>query len=196
MSKFILISVCDREIMTEVFDSYEEARAQRNKEMVEWAHVPEDVFWDGEEEYEDDGFAYGKYEAYANGRCDFDWLIVEIPTDKTEETHVPQIQEGVWYDAGKASPEDFMTEDEATEGDYLIRYEYGFWKKDGKIFYEIETDFANRVHLEEKGWCWSVDGERDFRSIDDPPHYYVVKWMNIPDPDVEIPMEVNNAENR
>ena len=81
MSKFILISVCDREIMTEVFNSYEEALAQRNKEMIEWARVPEDIFQYGPEEYEDDGFAYGKYEAYANDRCDFDWLIVEIPME-------------------------------------------------------------------------------------------------------------------
>ena len=83
MSKFILISVCDREIMTEVFDSYEEARAQRNKEMIEWARVPEEAFRDEEcEEIGDeieDSFGFGKYEAWANARCDLDWLIVEIP---------------------------------------------------------------------------------------------------------------------
>ena len=90
MSKFILISVCDREIMTEVFDSYEEARVQRNKEMIEWARVPEEAFRDGEEEYEEigdeieDSFGFGKYEAWANDRCDFDWLIVEIPMEKED----------------------------------------------------------------------------------------------------------------
>lgn len=88
MSKFILISVCDREIMTEVFDSYEEAHTQRNKEMVEWAHVPpECVSLDGEAEYEDDSFGYGKYEAWARVECDiefhdYDWLIVEVPMEE------------------------------------------------------------------------------------------------------------------
>ena len=85
MSKFILISVCDREIMTEVFDSYEEARAQRNREMIEWARVPEEAFHDGAEEREkiddEDSFGYGKFEAWANDRCDYDWLIAEIPME-------------------------------------------------------------------------------------------------------------------
>lgn len=86
MKKFILISVCDREIMTKVFDSYEEARTQRNKEMIEWARVPKEAFRDGREAYVEDGseFAYGKYEAYANHRCDLDWLIVEIPTEEAD----------------------------------------------------------------------------------------------------------------
>lgn len=81
MSKFILISVCDREIMTEVFDSYSDALAQRNKEIIEWANVPEKAFADDEYEEigDNDSFGFTKYEAYANDRCDFDWLIVEIP---------------------------------------------------------------------------------------------------------------------
>lgn len=80
MSRFILISVCDREIMTEIFDSYEEAVVQRNKEMVEWARVPEEAFSD--EEYEESDFGYGKYQAWANDRCDYDWLIVEVPMEE------------------------------------------------------------------------------------------------------------------
>jgi len=83
MKKFILISVCDRAIVTEVFDSMEEATAQRNKEMTEWAHVPSD-FFDQHDEYEESDFGFGKYEAWANDRCDLDWLIVEIPLKQEE----------------------------------------------------------------------------------------------------------------
>lgn len=82
MSKFILISVCDREILTEVFDSHNEALTQRNKEMIEWAHVPEEVFRKYNEKYEESDFGFDEYQAWANDRCDFDWLIVEVPADQ------------------------------------------------------------------------------------------------------------------
>ena len=86
MARFILVSVCDREIMTEVFDSLEAATEQRNREMVEWGRVPEETF-EQFEEYEEDGeYGYGKYQAYCNDRCDFDWLIARIPDEQEADS--------------------------------------------------------------------------------------------------------------
>lgn len=85
MARFVLVSVCDREIMTEVFDSLKAATEQRNKEMIEWGRVPPEIF-NQFEEYEEDGeYGFGKYHAYANDRCDFDWLIADIPDTEQEE---------------------------------------------------------------------------------------------------------------
>lgn len=71
--QWVLVSVCDREILVEVFDTYEEARETRDREMIEWASVPDDVF--GKDEYEESDFGYGGYQAWANDRSDYDWLI-------------------------------------------------------------------------------------------------------------------------
>lgn len=79
MSKFILISVRDRVILTEVFHSRREAIKQRNREMIEWARVPEEVFLNNKEMYEQSDFGFDEYQAWANDRCDYDWLIAEIP---------------------------------------------------------------------------------------------------------------------
>lgn len=38
-NKYILISVCDREILTEVFNTLAEAQACMHKEMIEWVSI-------------------------------------------------------------------------------------------------------------------------------------------------------------
>lgn len=76
-NKYMLISVCDRDILTEQFDTKENAQEAMHKEMIEQGKVPEDIF-DGKE-YED--YGYGEYSAWANNginHADFDWLIVAL----------------------------------------------------------------------------------------------------------------------
>ena len=74
----MLITVIDREIMTELFDSKEEAVCAMKKEMVDEAKVHEDVL-ETYYEYEETGFGFGEESGWANGRNDCDWRIVEIP---------------------------------------------------------------------------------------------------------------------
>ena len=83
MSKFILISVCDRSIYTETFDSYNEAKAEMQNEMINTG-VPEEVFQQYDEYEEDGDYAFGKYGGYSNARYEHDWLIVEIPLKQEE----------------------------------------------------------------------------------------------------------------
>ena len=77
--KYMLISVCDREILTEQFDTKEEAQETMHREMIEQGNVPEDIF--DNEEYEDSDCGFGEYSAWANegiNHADFDWLIVAL----------------------------------------------------------------------------------------------------------------------
>ena len=76
--RYMLITVIDREIMTELFDSKEEAVSAMKKEMTEEANVPIDIL-NTYDEYEETGFGYGEESGWANGRNDCDWRIVEIP---------------------------------------------------------------------------------------------------------------------
>lgn len=78
--KYMLISVCNREILTEQFDTKEEAQETMHREMIEQGKVPEDVFSEGEE-YDDGDCGFSEYSAYANdgvNHADFDWLIVAL----------------------------------------------------------------------------------------------------------------------
>lgn len=76
--RYMLITVIDREIMTELFDSKEEAVSAMKKEMVDEAKVPEDAL-KTYDEYEETGFGFGEESGWANGRNDCDWRIVDIP---------------------------------------------------------------------------------------------------------------------
>ncbi len=75
-NKYMLISVCDREILTEVFNSLEDAQNCMHKEMTEWANVDPESFHNME--YEESDFGFGEWSAWANGRCDYDWYIACI----------------------------------------------------------------------------------------------------------------------
>lgn len=77
--KYMLISVCDREILTEQFDTKEEAQEAMHREMIEQGKVPEDIF--DTEECEDFDYGFGEDSAWANdgiNHADFDWLIVAL----------------------------------------------------------------------------------------------------------------------
>ena len=79
MKKYMLISVCDREILVEQFDTYEEAFEQMKKEMIDFGQVDEEIF--KETTYEDYDCGFGPYCGYANdgnNHGDYDWLIVNI----------------------------------------------------------------------------------------------------------------------
>lgn len=78
--KFMLISVADREILTERFTSLKDAQAQMHTEMIQWGRVQEEIF---EAEEYDGGYDYGFSElgGWANdgiNHADYDWLIVEL----------------------------------------------------------------------------------------------------------------------
>lgn len=84
--KFMLISVCDREILTERFQTMEDAQCKMHEEMVQWGKVPEEIFTYGYEGVGvmcDVAYSYGfhKFGGYANdgmNHADYDWLIVEL----------------------------------------------------------------------------------------------------------------------
>ena len=79
VSNYILISVCEREIMTEQFQSLEDAQDCMHKEMIDAGDIPEDIF--NHSEYDDGDFGFGKYSAYVNdgvNHSNYDWSIVEI----------------------------------------------------------------------------------------------------------------------
>lgn len=78
--KYMLITVIEREILTEQFETFEEAHNQMMKEFCEAAMVdPADCT---EEESEcDEEFGYCKWNAYVSdglNHNNFDWIIVEL----------------------------------------------------------------------------------------------------------------------
>lgn len=79
VKRYMLISVFEREILTEVFDTKEEAQEAMHKEIMEQCEVPEDIFC--EQEYDDGGWGFGEYSAYVNDGVNHDnsdWLIVYL----------------------------------------------------------------------------------------------------------------------
>ena len=85
---YILITVCEREIATELFDLYEQAFAKMLEELGQEYSKEEDFKETWEEflvanpqEYECDCFGYSKYTAWSNVDDDklCDWKIVPIP---------------------------------------------------------------------------------------------------------------------
>ena len=79
MKKYMLISVCDREILVEQFDTYEEAFEQMKKEMIDFGRVDEEIFQ--ESTYEDCDYGFEPYYGYANNgnnHGDYDWRIVSL----------------------------------------------------------------------------------------------------------------------
>ena len=72
-SSFMLVTVTDREILTEVFPTYEKAREMMLNELKDCTKEPIDT---GLEEYETDSFGYYKWGAWCNSRNDCDWSIV------------------------------------------------------------------------------------------------------------------------
>lgn len=83
MSKYMLITVIDREILTEQFSSLKEAQGTMHEEMITQGKVPEELFEAGleENESEDRDCGYEPYGGYANdgiNHADYDWRIVEL----------------------------------------------------------------------------------------------------------------------
>lgn len=81
--QFLLISVCDREIMTERFSTLTAAQTTMHEEMVQQGKVPADIFEGLEPDAEafSGEWGFGPLTGYANdgvNHSDFDWLIIEL----------------------------------------------------------------------------------------------------------------------
>lgn len=77
-NRYMLISVCDREILTEIFKTKEEAQKAMHEEMIN-SGAPQEIFL--ENEYDDGDVGFGEYEAYVSdgvNHANFDWLIVAL----------------------------------------------------------------------------------------------------------------------
>ena len=79
--KYLLISVAGREILTEQFDTLENAQKTMHEELIQWGHIPEECL--KQKEYEDEfgNFGFGEYGGWANrglNNADYDWSIVEL----------------------------------------------------------------------------------------------------------------------
>lgn len=77
--KYMLISVFDREILTEQFDTKEGAQETMHREMIAHGKVSEDIF--NEPEYEDFHCGFSEECAWANdgiNHSNFDWLIIAL----------------------------------------------------------------------------------------------------------------------
>lgn len=76
---FMLITVCDREISAELFETFKDAQNTMHKEMIEQGQVPEDIF--DMESYDDYDYGFGKDFGYANdgvNHADYDWRIIDL----------------------------------------------------------------------------------------------------------------------
>ncbi len=75
----MLISVCGREILTELFPTIQDAQRTMHQEMEEWGGVDSSVFTATELDGGD--FGFGPYGGYLNDGAnhdDYDWLIVQV----------------------------------------------------------------------------------------------------------------------
>ena len=83
--KYMLISVCERDIYTETFSTFEDAHNQMMKEFKEqFDKCFDDETWNEitseNEFYESQNFEFGPMKAWSNIDFDYlcDWKIVEI----------------------------------------------------------------------------------------------------------------------
>lgn len=78
-NKYMLISVYDREILTEQFETYEEAHAQMMNEFCYYGEISMSDCTEEESEC-DDEFGYSRWNAYVtDGKgYNYDWLIVAL----------------------------------------------------------------------------------------------------------------------
>lgn len=78
--KYVLISVCNREILTEVFTTHQEAAKMMHNEMRSMGGIEEDVFDGGwGQEFEGDYFGFDQWGGYVNlDKYDLDWRIVAL----------------------------------------------------------------------------------------------------------------------
>lgn len=83
--RYMLISVCERDIYTETFSTFEDAHSRMMKELkYEFDKHFDDWTWNEitseNEFYESQDFEFGPMEAWSNIDCDClcDWKIVEI----------------------------------------------------------------------------------------------------------------------
>lgn len=87
MKQYMLISVFEREILTEKFDSFEEAHAQMMEEFFQYGELDPQEFTDEEYQSYDGEYGYGRWSAYVNDGVNsdnYDWLIVYIGDDREE----------------------------------------------------------------------------------------------------------------
>lgn len=81
MDKYILISVFEREIMTEIFDDPEAARAQMMRELFdEFKKEDMEIVYHPEGVEDEEKFGYGTSWAWSNidDNCMCDWKIVKL----------------------------------------------------------------------------------------------------------------------
>lgn len=85
MCKYMLISVFDRDITTEKFNTLAAAQAAMKEEMIKYGGVPESFFTSDRNlgcDYDECDFNFDEYTAYVNDapitHCDCDWEIVEL----------------------------------------------------------------------------------------------------------------------
>lgn len=82
--KYMLISVCDREILTEQFKSHEEAHDAMKNEFLDSLRCSPDedlmeAIYSGD--YDDGDMGFGEWSAYSNdgmNHANYDWLIVAL----------------------------------------------------------------------------------------------------------------------
>lgn len=85
-NKYMLITVVERDIYTELFDSLEEAQATMRMELFRLGLVSEDIL--GLEEYDDGECGFGDDCGYVNdgfNHQNCDWRIVAIGGGDVEE---------------------------------------------------------------------------------------------------------------
>ena len=77
---YILITVVNREIFTERFDTHQGAAKQMHKEMQEMGGIESEIFDGGwGQEFDGDYFGFDRWGGYINlDKHDLDWLIVAL----------------------------------------------------------------------------------------------------------------------
>lgn len=81
VKKYMLISVYDREILSEIFHSERSAIAEMKAEMIQEGSVPDSFFTEAHSKEEGNQYGYSREGGYSNvskfhSTCD--WSIVEL----------------------------------------------------------------------------------------------------------------------
>ena len=82
-NRYMLISACERDIITQMFPTLNKAQEKMREEMVEYGRVPQEAFQN--DEYEGEEYGFDENSGWSNIKQNNDWIIIDVMTGEAPQ---------------------------------------------------------------------------------------------------------------
>lgn len=89
--RYMLISACERDIITQMFPTLNEAQNKMREEMVEYGRIPQEAFYN--DEYEGEEYGFDENSGWSNIKQNNDWIIIDTLTGETPQSNQKDVEE-------------------------------------------------------------------------------------------------------